>query len=171
MDSAASHSVACHCTNMVALVLYLTVVVLLLSTNRVNLQSTTTTEKTPTVQSTKISRLYFGTLKYVNATKDQDLIDGVFDAILKRLNNLDVDNPHEKNVGRYDMTTLLCWAVNNDLLYNKYGENMKVIFQLAKKFYPERDDKGKTEREVMARQPCKANLPVTVITGFAWNKS
>ncbi|XP_021694984.1 uncharacterized protein LOC5578629 [Aedes aegypti] len=139
MDSAASHSVACHSTKMVALGLYFTVVVFVLFITSVNLQSPATkTEKTP-----KISRLYFGTLEYVNATKDQELIDGVFDAILKRLNKLDVDNPHEKNVGRYDMTTLLCWAVNNDLLYRKYGENMEVIFQLAKKFYPERDDKDK----------------------------
>nr|ABF18055.1 salivary secreted peptide [Aedes aegypti] len=158
---------------MIALGLYLTVLVNLLSTTSGNLQrsTTTTTEKTPTADSTKIGRLYFGTLVYVNATKDQELINGVFDAILNRLAKLNVEDVHEKNVGRYDMTTLLCWAVNNYLLYDKYNEKADMVYKLAKKFYPERNDKAKTEREILARQPCKANLPVTVITGFAWNKT
>lgn len=145
----------------------LSVVILLLYVSNAILQNPPS-EKEPSSTKPKINRLYINTLKYVNETKDVELIAGVFDAILDRLDKLDVKDAHERNIGRYDLTTLLCWTVNNDFLNDSYKRHEKELLRLSVKFYPERDDKTKTEREIEGRKPCRESFPLTTITGRAW---
>ncbi|KXJ83670.1 hypothetical protein RP20_CCG004420 [Aedes albopictus] len=146
----------------------LSVVILLLYVSKAFLQNPTSEKEPSSKEKPKINRLYINTLKYVNETKDVELIAGVFDAILTRLDKLDVKDAHERNIGRYDLTTLLCWTVNNDFLNDSYKRHEKKLFQLSEKFYPERDDKAKTEREIEGRKPCRESFPLTTITGRAW---
>ncbi|XP_062546392.1 uncharacterized protein LOC134212492 [Armigeres subalbatus] len=172
MEGFVTHTASCHYSAMVALGLYLSAVVFLLFASNVYLESATVEQ--PMENSSKnntINRLYFFTLRHINNTMEGKLINQTFDAILERLKRLDVEDEHQKDVGRYDLTTLLCWVINNRLLEQIYREKHKQVYELAKVIYPEARDNAITTREIEARKPCKESFPVTVITARAWGKN
>lgn len=112
-------------------------------------------------------KIFLGALRFLNHLDDQNLIDKVFDGILHRLDEMNVDNTKDLENGKYVLVNLLCWTVNNDFLGRKYIEQRPKLFKIALKFYPDTANKAANEADIRSRQYCDANFPANVITWFA----
>ncbi|XP_065076441.1 uncharacterized protein LOC135700013 [Ochlerotatus camptorhynchus] len=112
-------------------------------------------------------RLYLNSLQYLNRTKNEAMVGSVFDAILSRLNKLDVGIRRRMETGRNDLVTLLCWTVNNGLLGEKYIEKKGDILRLALQFYPKDGDTKSYQADIQRRKTCPERFPDTVIRGMA----
>uniref|UniRef100_C6ZQK1 34 kDa salivary secreted protein n=1 Tax=Ochlerotatus triseriatus TaxID=7162 RepID=C6ZQK1_OCHTR len=112
-------------------------------------------------------KIFLGALRFLNHLDDQNLIDKVFDGILKRLDGMNLDIDKERENGKYVLVNLLCWTVNNDFLTKKYRDKRTELFRIALKFYPNTGNKEANEADVRSRQYCDARFPANVITWFA----
>lgn len=116
-------------------------------------------------------RIFLGALRYLDHLGDQPLIDKVFDGILKRLDEMELETDRERENGKYVLVNLLCWTVNNRFLTEKYRQKQLELFRIALKFYPKTGNKEANEADIRGRQYCDAKFPVNVITWFAISKT
>ncbi|XP_062546429.1 uncharacterized protein LOC134212499 isoform X2 [Armigeres subalbatus] len=91
-------------------------------------------------------KVFLGALRFLNQLNDQNLIDKVFDGILKRLEDNPLDSNENRENGKHEL---------------------KDLFRVALKFYPNTADKAANVADIRSRQYCSARFPVNVITWFA----
>ncbi|XP_065076442.1 uncharacterized protein LOC135700014 [Ochlerotatus camptorhynchus] len=112
-------------------------------------------------------KVFLGALRFLNHLNDQNLIDKVFDGVLKRLHDMKLDSDTDREHGKYTLVNLLCWTVNNKFLTKKYIAKQSELFGIALKFYPDTGNKQANAADVRSRQYCDAMFPANVITWFA----